>query len=96
MKSSPPYLASTVRLVNAEPTRTPTTLNTPVMRIAPAARYRTVIASASVGDAPVRTRQKYSAQVIEIAPSEAARIIANCPHPKTNAVARPHPSRRKT
>ena len=84
-------MASTVRLVKAAPTLTPTMLKVPVRRIAPAAINRTVIASSGVASAPRLTRQKYSAKVIEIAPSEAARIIASCPQPKTKAVIRPQP-----
>ena len=96
MKRSAPYFAITVRLVNVEPTRTPTTLKTPVVRIAPAAMSRTVIACSGDAGAPFFTRQKYSAKVIAIAPSEAARIMTSWLQPNTKAGTFPQPWRRNT
>ena len=96
MKTSPPYFASTVTLLTIAASETPRMLKKAVRAIANAANHRTVQRFAGFCGSIPTTRKKYSENTIEIAPSEAARIMENCPHPKRKPASRPQPSRQKT
>ena len=94
MNSSPPYLANVVTFCTADPQRQPAIVEERRQRDR-AGRHVVDLrptCSGAAGSRPNR-RNPYSAQVVETAPSEAARISTSSDQPKRNAGSRPHPSR---